>query len=65
MKRIMAAVEELGEELLIGNIVLVDPSPLLLSAAHDKSEDPLEKPFYSVLRFQKHHIEDIRDQWEP
>jgi hypothetical protein len=33
------------EELLIGNTVLVDPSPLLLSAARDKSRDPLEKPF--------------------
>jgi hypothetical protein len=33
------------EELLIGNIVLVDPSPLLLSATPDKSGDPLETPF--------------------
>jgi hypothetical protein len=41
----MAAAVKSIEELLIGNIVLVDPSPLSLSAALEKSGDPLEKPF--------------------
>jgi hypothetical protein len=41
----MAATIKLVEELLVSNTVLVDPSPMLPSAAPDKSGDPLEKRF--------------------